>query len=330
MPLRDLIGNERVERALTRAAGRDRLPHALLFAGPEGVGKRTFALELAKAVTCHEPIDGDACGNCESCTRAAAGEHPDIRVFVPEGTLHKIAAMRDLAREAQFRPFDNRRRVIVVDDAHKMRDEAANAILKTLEEPPPTTLIVLVTDQPYSLLGTIRSRCQTLRFAPAEPEAIEAYLADRFHRPADETRLLARIASGRIGRALSTDLSVYREQRKEMLGLIELVMTGGDRLRLMKAAQFLADTGKKDKSELEARLNVLVDLCRDIYGLTLDGPAEGVANADIVPRLTTLASSTTAERIARLIDAVERLRDRLRQNANRQIALEAMLLGFGA
>ena len=329
MPLRELIGNERVAVALTRAAARDRLPHALLFAGPDGVGKRTFARELAKAVTCHAPVDGDACGECDSCVRAQSGEHPDIRVFVPEGTLHKIASMRDLAREAQYRPFDNHRRVMVVDDAHKMRDEAANAILKTLEEPPPTTLIVLVTDQPYSLLGTIRSRCQTLRFAPVDAASIERFLASRFTRPLDETQLLARVAAGRIGRALSTDLSVYRDQRKEMLGLVELLASGGDRLRLMKAAQYLTDIGKKDKSELEARLDLFVDLCRDVYGLALEGPADRVANPDIALRLEALAASTPPERIAAWIDAVERLRERLRQNANRQVALEAMLLGLG-
>lgn len=329
MPLRDLIGNTRVAQALTRANARDRLPHALLFAGPDGVGKRTFAMELAKAVTCHSPVDGDACGACDSCVRAASGEHPDIRVFVPDGTLHKIAQMRELAREAQYRPFDDHRRVMIVDDAHKMRDEAANAILKTLEEPPPTTLIVLVTDQPYALLGTIRSRCQTLRFAPVDAESIEGFLGERFRRPSEETKLLSRVAAGRIGRALSTDLSVYRDRRKEMLGLIELLASGGDRLRLMKAAQFLADVGRKDRSELDARLDLFVDLCRDVYGIALGEPSDGVANADVTLRLEALAASTPPERIATWIDAVERLRERLRQNANRQVALEAMLLGLG-
>lgn len=330
MAIRELIGNERVVKALTRAVARDRLPHALLLAGPDGVGKRTFAMELAKAVTCHAPVEGDACETCDSCVRASAGEHPDIRVYVPEGTLHKIAQMRELAREAQYRPFDNRRRVLVVDDAHKMRDEAANAILKTLEEPPPTTLIVLVTDQPYALLGTIRSRCQTLRFAPVEAESIERYLATHFARPADETRLISRVASGRIGRALSIDLSVYRDQRKEMLGLIELLAAGGDRLRLMKAAQFLTDVGKKDKSELEARIEIFVNLCRDIYTIRLGEPPERVANADITMRLEQVAESTAPETLATWIDAIERLRERFRQNANRQVALEAMLLGLGS
>ncbi len=328
MPLSDLVGNSRVRDALTRAVSRDRLPHALLFVGPEGVGKRTFALELAKAVTCHAPVRGDACGACHSCLLAASGEHPDIRVYAPDGAFVKIAQMRDLAREAQYQPFDGRRRVFVVDGAHQMREEAANAILKTLEEPPATSLIVLVTDQPYALIETIRSRCQTLRFAPVEAAEVERYLAARFKRPSDETRLIARVADGRIGRALATDLSVYRERRKEMLGLIEVLAGDADRLRLMKAAQHFGDVGRKDKAEFDERLELFVSLCRDIYGIALDEPRERLANADIALRLEQLAERLEPARVASWVEAVNALRQQLRQNVNRQLALEAILLGF--
>jgi DNA polymerase-3 subunit delta' len=330
MSLSSLIGNHRISEALRRAAARDRLPHALLFAGPEGVGKRTFALELAKAATCFSPVDGDACGRCGSCVLAASGEHPDIRVFAPDGAFVKIAQMRELAREAQYNPFQGQRRVMVVDEAHRMREEAANAILKTLEEPPPSSLIVLVTDQPYALLETIRSRCQTLRFAPIPTPEIEQYLAANFKRPSDETRLLARIAGGRIGRAISLDLSVYREQRKEMLGLIELLAGDADRLRLMKAAQYMADVSKKEKSEFESRLELFVALCRDIYGLALGGSPDEIANADVTLRLQQLASGLRPERIASWVEAIDALREQLKQNVNRQLALEAILLGFAA
>lgn len=328
MPLRDLVGNEHVRAALLRAIARDRLPHALLFAGPEGVGKRTFALELARAVTCHAPVDGDACGACQSCTLAASNEHPDIRLVEPDGTFIKIAQMRDLAREAQYQPFDGRRRVMVVDEAHKVREEAANAILKTLEEPPPTTAIVLVTSQPYALLETIRSRCQTLRFVPVDAAEVERYLAARYKRPSDETRLLARVADGRIGRALATDLSVYRERRKEMLSLVELLAGDADRLRLVKAAQWLGDVGRKDKGEFEERLELFVALCRDLYGLALGASRDEIANADIGLRLEQLASRVEPVRIASWVEAVNTLRAQLKQNVNRQLALEAIFLRF--
>jgi DNA polymerase III subunit delta' len=305
---------------------RDRLPHALLFAGPEGVGKRTFALALARAATCLEPRGGDACGACPSCVRAAAGEHPDVRVVVPDGAFIKIAQVRELAREAVSRPYEGRRSVMVIDDAHRLREEAANALLKTLEEPAPTTLIVLVTDRPYALLETVRSRCQTLRFSTLSPDEIEAFLAANYKRPAEETRLLARISSGRIGKALATDLSVYRERRKDMLGLVEVLAGDRDRVRLLKAAQYMADVARKEKSEFDARLEVFTSLCRDVYGLTLGEPPESVANADVVLRLQEVASRVEPARVARWAEAVDLLKRRMRQNVNRQIALEAIFV----
>ena len=321
-----LAGNARVREALRNAIARDRLPHALLFAGPDGVGKRRFALELAKAVTCHDPRSGDACDRCVSCLQVEAGEHPDVRTYEPDGTFLKIAQMRELAREAQYQPFDGRRRVFIVDAAHQMREEAANATLKTLEEPPATTLIVLVTDQAYALLQTIRSRCQALWFAPVSPDEIERFLAENYKRPADETRLLARIAAGRIGRAVATDLSAYRDQRKEMLGLVELLGGEVDRVRLMKAAQFLADVGRKDRAEFDTRLQIFTLLCHDIHALALGGPPDDVANADIAERLAELAAAIPADRVAGWAEAISRLREQLRQNVNRQLALESILL----
>jgi DNA polymerase-3 subunit delta' len=330
MSLGALIGNARVREALGRAVERDRLPHALLFAGPPGVGKRTFAVELAKGLLCSRPAGVDACDTCPSCLRVAAGEHLDVRLFAPEGAFVKIAQMRELAREAFQTPFEGARRVLIVDQAHHLREEAANAILKTLEEPPPTTLIVLVTDQPYAMLATVRSRCRTLHFAPVETDELERFLAANFRRPAEDSRLLARVAGGRVGRALATDLSVYKDRRKEMLALLDVLAGGGDRLRLMKAAQFLADASKKDKSEFDERIEIFLLLCRDVYGLALGEPAESIANVDVTLRLQQIASAVTPARVGRWVDAFDGFKVQLRQNVNRQLALEAVFLGLSA
>jgi DNA polymerase III subunit delta' len=330
MSLGNLIGNDNVREALRRAVERDKLPHALLFAGPADVGKRAFAVELAKGLLCDRPSGVEACDACPSCLRVSAGEHLDVRVFAPEGTFVKIAQMRELAREAFQTPFEGRRRVLIVDQAHALREEAANAILKTLEEPPPTTVIVLVTDQPYAMLATIRSRCRTLHFSPVEADEIERFLAANYRRPAEDTRLLARVAAGRVGRALATDLSVYRERRKEMLALVDVLAGTCDRLRLMKAAQFLADAGKKDKAEFDERIEIFRLVCRDVYGLALGEPPESIANVDVTLRLQQIASAVTPARVARWVEAFDGLAKQLRQNVNRQLALEAIFLGLSA
>src|SRR3954452_18626551 len=178
-----LVGNETAKLTLRRLLKKERVPNSLLFAGPDGVGKRQFAIELAKAFLCREPVDGEPCGVCASCKRADVfiipksekaddydfvffSEHPDLGMIIPFRRNVRINAIRALEKEANFRPYESQARFFIVDDAEKMADPAANALLKTLEEPAATTYIILITSRPNSLLPTIRSRCQTVRFAP--------------------------------------------------------------------------------------------------------------------------------------------------------------------
>jgi DNA polymerase-3 subunit delta' len=330
MALKDLVGNSQVAERLCSAIENGRLPHALLFVGPAGVGKRAFAGELARAAVCLAPIAGDACESCSGCIRSRNGEHLDIRVVEPDGAFIKIAQIRDLAREAIYHPYEAARRVFIVDEAHRLREEAANALLKTLEEPPSTTVIILVTDQPYALPETIRSRCQSIGFASIEAEEIERFLSSTQVRPQAEIRLLSRIASGRIGKALSTDLSVYKEKRKEMLGLIEVLAGDRDRVRLMKAAQYMVDVSRKDKTEFDSRIEIFLDLCRDVYGLTLGESPDEIANPDVTERLEEIARCVTPSQVAAWVSEIDVLRQNLRRNVSRQIALEAIFMRLSA
>src|SRR6185295_16155661 len=141
-----------------------------------------------------------------------------------------------------FRPFEGRRRVYILDEAERLNEQAANSILKTLEEPPDTSLILLVTSKPYALIETIRSRCQMLNFAPLTIAELEAHLMAKHKRPVEETHMLARLARGSIGRALEIDLGEYRKMRGVMLELMETMTISRDAVRLMNAAEYL---GKK-------------------------------------------------------------------------------------
>lgn len=328
MSLRNVAGNAAIREALRRAVATDRLAHALLFTGPQGVGKRTLAMELARALVCAKPVDGDGCDACDHCRRAVAGEHLDVRVFEPDGPLIKIAQMRELAREASYRPLEARRRVFIIDPAHQMRAEAANAALKTLEEPAPASHIVLITDQPYALLATVRSRCQIYRFATLSTAEVEMFLNEQGGRLPGEAALLARLGGGRIGRSLAIDLSVYKERRAEMLALVEVMLAPvPDRVRLLKAAEYLAEVGRKARTEFDERLDVLVGLYRDVYWLVVVGDDTGVVNEDVLERLRSISRNTTTEAIVGRVQALNTLRDQLRQNVSRQLALEGVLLG---
>ena len=327
MPFSSLVGNERIKRLLRRAVADGRIGQSLIMAGPRGVGKHQFALALAQAVNCERPIEGDACGKCLPCRKVAAGEHADVRTISTEekSQFIKIGQMREMAREAQFRPYEGRRRVYIVDDADRLREEAANSILKTLEEPPATSLIILVTSRPYALLETIRSRCQMLSFAPLAAAELEAYLKANYKRPAEETRLLARLARGSIGRALEIDLGEYRDKRNLLLEVVEALTVKRDAVKLLNAA---ATIGKLERDQFREHLELLLVLLADLFYLKQGEPAEKLTNTDIAPRLSRAAEAAAMEQITGLADRTEELLQGLARNLNRQLALEAMLIAI--
>jgi DNA polymerase-3 subunit delta' len=326
MPFSSLVGNERLKRLLQRAVAEDRIRQGLIFAGPRGVGKHQFALSLAQALNCRRPINGDACGTCDQCVKIAAREHIDVETIVADGQFIRISQMREMAEKSNYRPYDGRRRIYILDDAERLNLNAANSILKVLEEPPETTLLVLVTAKPYALLQTIRSRCQMLSFAQLTAPELEAFLNENYKRPAQENRLLARLARGSIGRALEIDLGIYREQRAMMVELIETVIISRDTMKLMQAAEHLAK--KLEREEFERHLDALLVLLADVFHLKLGETAESLTNVDIAPRLERIAEAATLEQIADWVDKIEGVMQGLARNLNRQLAMEEMLLAL--
>jgi DNA polymerase-3 subunit delta' len=324
MPFSALAGNERIKLLLTKAVVEKRIGHGLIMAGPRGVGKHLFALSLAQALNCERPAGGDACGGCSPCRKITAGDHSDVRTIVADGAFIKIGQMREMSREAQFRPFEGRWKVIILDDADRLREEAANSILKTLEEPPPATLIVLVTSKPYGLLPTVRSRCQMLTFAPLGESDIRNHL-EKLGKNSDAA-LIARVCGGSIGRALEIDLAVYQKNRSVMMGLLDALLIQRNTLRLLAAAEYLGT--KLDRAAFEAHLDVLAMLLSDLLRLKVGEPPESLTNADIADKLAVAADSTTVEEIIKLAEKTEALWQSLVRNVNRRVATEALLVSI--
>ena len=323
MPFSSLIGNERIKKLLKRLISDSRVGQGLIFAGPRGVGKYRFALALAQALNCERSAGGDACGECPTCHRITAGEHLDVRSVTPDGPFIKIAQTRELSLEAQFRPYEGRHRVIIVDDADRLRIEASNSILKTLEEPPDLSLIVLVTSKPYALLETIRSRCQRINFGPLSATELESYLLGT-DRPRDKARLLARLARGSIGTALGIDLDEYLEKRRLMMELVEALFVQHDTVRLIKAAEYL---GKKmEREDFITHIDALMTLLSDLFRLKLGGDVESITNLDVADRLSRTGASVTTEAVTVVVERLEQVLLGLNRNLNRQIAMEAALI----
>lgn len=328
MSFATLIGNQHQKTILQRLLRGGQIASTFIFAGPDGVGKRRFALTMAKAANCltGAPAEGfadECCDFCQVCCRIDDGTYGDVTTIEPDGQFIKIAQTRELAVEVFYRPREGRHRFFIIDSAERLRDEAANSLLKTLEEPPPTSTIIMITSRPDSLLTTIRSRSQKLNFSPLKTGEMEAYLKANFQRPAPDTALLARISEGRIGQATAFDLSVYRQQRRTLIELLELLTDGNNRYRLLKAAEFL---GKKERDEFEAELDLLSSLLRDLFILSTGKPVDWIVNIDVAESLRNLAAKVGTDRLILWAEKTDRLRAGLRINLNRQLAFESLLL----
>jgi DNA polymerase-3 subunit delta' len=333
MSFAKLIGNQRNKEILQRLLKNGRVNSTLIFAGPDGVGKRQFALTFAKAVNCQKAPAGayapsamDSCDECSVCRRIDAGVYGDVTVLRPDGQFIKIAQTREMAQEVYYRPREGRQRFFIIDEADRLREEAANSLLKTLEEPPATSTIILLTARPDALLLTIRSRAQRLNFIALSVAEMEKYLAENFPRSSPDTALLARVTEGRIGQANAIDLSIYRQERRMLIELLELLASGNDRPRLLKAAEYI---GKKEREDFEKELTLIFSLLRDLFMLAAGRGAGAIVNIDVVDRLTPLAQKIGLLRLITWVEKFDQLRARLRININRQIATEAALLALG-
>ena len=341
-----LVGNHHIKTTLRRLLGRGRVPNAMLFAGDDGIGKRQFALELARNFLCTDDEVDEACGLCPACRRAdvfafpkadAKGEdydevffseHPDVGTVIPFNRNLRVGAIRELEREANFRPYEGSARFFIVDDADKMNESASNALLKTLEEPPPTTYIFLITSRPDSLLPTIRSRCQVLRFAPVGKDEIEQYLINERAFSHDEARLASRLSRGSIGRAVSLDIADFRSCRERMLSTLHSAIATGDRASLMRVSEEMSDA--KNKENFEESLGILDSLIHDIWSLRTAGDETRLANADLTDYLRRLADQAGPADLPGWLADIETMRQNLIVNINRKVAIAALFAGMAS
>jgi len=324
MPLADIIGHRHLVELLRQSVSRARVPQSLLFAGPDGVGKRAVAIALAQAVNCPDARDGDACGTCMVCRRIAAGTHSDVVVLDKgdEASI-KIKALRDRVLDlVGYRPFEGARRVFVIEPADELTAEAQDALLKTLEEPPPSAILILVTAYPDTLLATIQSRCRRLRFGPLAEADVAAILSGRAGVPARQARVLAAASGGSVSRALADEDGALAGDRDAALGVLRAARGSALGPRL-KAAESLARHGSKrrDREALHTRLGLLASLTRDVAAIA-SGAAAPLANADLDAPLREVASAFDPERVDAAYDAIVQARQALDRNASPKIVAD--------
>lgn len=357
------LGNEKIVAALRGTLRSSRVPHALLFTGPRGVGKYTLARMFAQAANC-ERLTDDCCGTCPTCLQisqlaepqklieqglAERGEsadaatveriplilqsHPDVWVVVPDPVrlkspvarpMLRIGQLRAVRRAAYFQP-SGRRRVFILDGAETMRSDVANVFLKILEEPPGSATLILTAPSPFSLLPTILSRCLQFHFAPLPVAEVETILKSHSDRKPAELKLAAQLSEGSAGLALELDLEDAVAKRKTALRILERAARGQGFASLFADTQALA---KDRESSFEDLISVFYGLLSDLLELNAGIRSPLLRNPHLSKELEALSRTVDAAWIRRAIVGMDGLAGGIRRNLNRQLGLDSLALAL--
>jgi DNA polymerase III subunit delta' len=337
----DFWGNAHVIQALERMLERERLPQTLLFSGPEGVGKATLARRLGACLVGHANlIEQDDLSRPEHLETVAAREkwaadkrnedpllfasHPDFVTFAPDGPLRQVTIQqaRLLKERAQFLPHQGKRRVFLIDHVDRANEQAANSLLKTLEEPPEYLVLIMTAENAYDLLPTIRSRAVPFSFAPLSNAEMKPFVAARGLD--DPVRRIA-LAAGSPGLAVSLDLEAYDRRRGAMMTLVEVAAGAAPFDAWIPHSELI---GRSKSEKLELYLKLLYDLLRDL--LILREGAGEIRNEDVRRKLEPLASKLSFTWIRLAVKKLDELVDLVRRNIQKTIALDDLILELRA
>ncbi len=310
------VGNTNVLDRLETKLEAGRLPHAMIFSGPEGIGKRTCALRIARMLNCEEEGVA-ACGRCRPCHKVDAGSHPDVFAIsvAADASQIKIEQVRNLLSMLNLEPLEGAAKLYLIDPAERMGPGASNALLKALEEPPPRTYFILITQNAHDLLPTIRSRSQIYHFSPLT--------LDEVRRCGIEDELVVRWSQGSIGRALRTDADSLRESRTAMLEFLETAMSAREE-ELAGLLTLSAELGRA-KEDYKERLRILGVLVSDLIFLS-EGLEDRLVNVDIETRLRESASRVTIDRLIQIADCLKFIEANLKYYLNKQLMADVLAL----
>ena len=330
----DTVGHDRAVAALQRGLDSDRVSHSFLIAGPPQVGKTTLALDIARAVNCES--DESPCSECGQCRRISSGMHPDVRIVGLEKarsgrlrTLIGIEQVRDVQREISLLPFEGRYRVLIFENAELFSEEAANSLLKTLEEPPERVLMVLAGTNARALLPTIVSRCRLVQLRPVPAATIADLLAERKGLSTDRAREIAGLASGRVGWAVQAAEDPDMLKRvSNVLDEVESVVRSPLAERFDYAAS-LADRFPRDRRSVYSELELWLSWWRDVL-LVGQQKTELVSNVARIESLSQAAEHLPPTSVTNAIRTVMRTTFLLERNVSPRLALEGMMLKIPA
>jgi DNA polymerase-3 subunit delta' len=323
-----VVGQSRVVSLLQRSLEQGSIAHAYLVVGPPHVGKMTLALELAQAVNCQEAEP--PCGVCHSCQKIASGKHADVQIVGLEANNSaeiSIDRIREIQHSSNLPPFEGKYKVFIIERAELMSTEAANCLLKTLEEPPAGVIFILLTTSGRVLPATVVSRCQKLELPPLPASEVENVLGQRWGIERQRAELLARLSHGCLGWAISaaSDERLLQQRTERLEGLLNII--GGDyAVRFAYVPQLVAWFGQR-RGLVEEILDLWLDWWRDLLLVKL-GSGDSVTNIDHESMLVDMAGGYRLEEIRAVINGIQATGEQLRQNANPRLAFEVLMLSI--
>jgi len=333
---KEIIGQEKAIGFLRGVIATDKIAAAYLFTGMQGIGKRTTAMAFALLLNCMNPVDGDGCRRCSSCKKISDGNHPDL-VFIGPNKEKKaigIDQIREINRHLAFSPVLGRYRIIVIDPAEKMSDEAANAFLKALEEPPPGNILILNVRDPDQLPPTIVSRCQRVPFKPLPTQNIEDWLVSEGNIDKESAKILARLSEGSLGEAIKLANDDLFTERVNLVTTLHSVMNGSPDM-LLDLAQKFSDLGKRAATNKELKddrialmLGIWKSLFRDMLVIKLGGAVDLILNSDLTDHLKKASTLYSVDGLMRSLAVIARAEHDLMENRNILFLLERSLIGL--
>ena len=325
MGFAQIVGHSKQLETLRLALAHGRLHHAYLFVGAAGLGKKTIGLSLAKAIHC-SVASGDFCGECADCARIQDGNHPDVRLIEPLAGKKEISIqqIRELEKELNLRSFSGNKKIVILDPATLMNLSAQNALLKTLEEPPNDSLLILIAASVGELLPTLRSRCLRVSFAPLAREQVAAFLVSEKKVSVEEAKLLAAMSRGSLEAVAALDSQELLARRHRWIVLL-LRVSSGDYRTAAETAEALAG----NKEESLRFLDWAESWYRDLLVYTVTQNQQDMVNVDMLPQIEQLAAAVELEHLLAQIAEAKRAVVAIQRNLNRRMVLENLLLNAG-
>lgn len=326
-----IMGQEKAVTFLKSAMAKGKIPHAYLFTGIPGVGKTTTALAFAQALNCNEPTNGDGCGTCRSCRQIMNNHFPDLFFIKPDGQNIKIDQVRELNRNHWFKRISGKYRVTIIHNADTMTEEAANAFLKTLEEPPPGNVLILKVTEPLDLLGTIVSRCQKIPFRPLPVNIIKECLKNEMRIDEENALLLAKISQGSLGRAVDMWESDFLKEREDAIEkLIRLPSVSAEEA-LELALEYSGKakktgTGERKSKDLFELLGLWKTWYRDLIAMKIGGTIDTLVNSDFSRTLKKITTHFTVDDLINIFFLLDRAQKDLMHGRNLDLMMENTIL----